>query len=142
MKPTVHRIQWTTMALNFFMALQHFLELMRVKKADVTKAYVKGTQKDADFLTALITEKMGETPDALDVDHPFNVEFWYPDDFPEGMANIPPSNGLEAAFQEVHVWHNRHKKVWDLTITEEEFLQEVDEDGNNINDNDDDHDLD
>ena len=39
------------------------------------------------------------------------------------------------------MWHDRHKKVWDLTITEDEFLQEV-EDADEEGDNDEEQELD
>ena len=69
---------------------------------------------------------MGETPDELDTEHPYDVTFWYHANAPENMRNVAPSDGLEEAFAEVHVWHDRHKNVWDVTITEEEFLEQVD----------------
>ena len=65
---------------------------------DRTNAFVKSTQKDADFLTALVKSKMGVTPDQLDVERNFDVEFWYSGEFPDNMANTPPSDSLEKAF--------------------------------------------
>ena len=119
------------------MDLQHDVNSLKISKSNNKATFVKRTQKDALHLTAAITEKIGETPDDLYQQHPYDVTFWYLADVPENMPNVPPSDSLEEAFGEVHVWHERHKKVWDVTITEDKFLAEVylNEDNEDFEDN-------
>ncbi len=127
-KTTINRIQWTTLALNFFLRLQHELDALRNRKVGQNANFVKGTQNDADNLTTIITSKLGETPDELDQLQPYDLAFWYHVDPPDDLPDLLPSNSLEEAFTKVHSWHKRHKKVWDVTISVEELHQQIDVD--------------
>jgi hypothetical protein len=58
----------------------------------------------------------------LDELTPYSTSYFYPGEPPTNVLDIPPSTSLEKAFTEVHVWHIRHKKAWDVSIGEDEFL--------------------
>lgn len=147
-----NRISWTVPALNNTMDIQHDVDNLRIEENEKEPGFVKGTLEDAIKITAYIKQVILryksyiiKTNNAIQKlasseSGEYDATFWYQraEHIPEPKKNkphlreaLPPSDKLEKAYAEVPTWHARHKKVWEVSTTEEEYYKELGIENNN-----------
>jgi hypothetical protein len=145
-RPTLHRICWTTLGLNFFLEFQGDIDDMRITKKEREQGFASGTLEDAAKLTALFVKHIGVVEHRVKRYKPYTKSFWYAaiqDETSEFVNHTPESDLLELAFNQVADIYVKNQQMWDdaeEVETDEENDEEndedvSDEDGSDMEDN-------
>lgn len=134
-KPTIERIKWTTVALNFFTDIQQSIDNLVISKKDQPNSFVKGTDNDIMKINNYITTKLGATTRRLLVRREFDPAYWYQQAVEKDITTRIPSDLMEICFAEVPGWHKKHAEVWDATTDNDEDLRDNAEE-NEVDDDD------
>lgn len=133
-RPTLNRISWTTVGLNFFIDLQGDIDDLRISKNERDQGFAKGTLEDAAKLTHIITNQIGVVEHRVRRAQEYEKGIWYAAIQEEPLVtnnNIPESDKLELAFSQVGDLYVKNQQMWDdaqEVVTDDESDDE--EEGN------------
>ncbi len=141
-RPTLNRISWTTVALNFFLELQWDIDELRISKGERKQGFAEGTLEDAQKLLQNIIKQLGVVEHRVRRYMEYQKDFWFvaiQDTTGEFSDNIPESDKLEKAFNEVGDVYVKNQQMWDnaeeVKTDSDEKDTESDENGSDMKDN-------
>lgn len=125
-RPTPHRVEWSSEALNEFMPVHSDIDNLRITKEEREEGFANGTEDSANIMYRAIVRKLTLQHDTHTQQHAYRANFWYTK-VVKITQNKAVSNLMEEAFNRVVDLYLKHQGTWDDAEEIEEFVEGEDD---------------